>query len=227
MLHRFRSGDAGIGANLDDYAFLIWGLIELYETTFNVKLLETALELNRDLLEHFWDSHEDGFFFSADDSEELLVRYKDVLDGAVPSGNSVAMMNLLRLARMTADPDLEAKANLIKQSFTANIKRSPAAHTHFLSALQFALGPTFEVVIAGDIETEDTQAMLKALHKQYLPNKIVLFRPDEGESADILNLAEFTKSQHSLDGKATAYVCQNYRCNLPTTDINEMLKLLK
>jgi uncharacterized protein YyaL (SSP411 family) len=226
ILHRYRSGESGITAHLDDYAFFIWGLIELYETTFDVSLLQTALELNYYLTSHFWDDEKGGFFFTSDEAEELLVRYKEIYDSAIPSGNSVAALNMLRLAKMTSNSGMEDQANQIGLAFASTLERSPSISTLFMSAVEFAVGGSYEIVITGDLTAEDTRAMLHALREKYLPNKVVLLRPDHPD-APIVNLAEFTRDQESLDGKATAYVCLDYKCNLPTTAIDEMLQLLQ
>ena len=227
LLHRFRDGQAGIAANVDDYAFLIWGLIELYEATLEVRYLHEAVELNQDLLGHFWDEGEGGLYFTADDSEDLLVRQKDIYDGAIPSGNSVAMLNLLRLGRITANPQLEEKAAAIGRTFSANVEKQPSVYTQLMAAVDFSIGPSYEVVIVGDSQAKDTIDMLDALRTPFVPNKVVLFLPAQEESPDIIELAEYVKYHSSQGGKATAYVCLNYICELPTTDINKMLELLK
>ena len=226
LLHRYRDGQVGIAANLDDYAFLVWGLIELYEAIFDVSYLEVALELKDDMLKHFWDDDVGGFYLTPDDGESLFVRKKEIHDGAIPSGNSVAMLNLLRLGRMTADFNLEEKAAKIGRAFSENVKRAPLAYTQLMVALDFGVGPSYEVVVAGDSQAADTKAMLKALMTQFMPNKIALLRPSEQESPDIIHLAEFTRYQSSIEGKATAYVCFNHSCEFPTTDITKMLGLL-
>ena len=110
LLHRYREGEAGISGTADDYAFLIHGLLELYEAGFELRYLKAAICLNRELLEHFWDPVQGGLFFTADDSESLIFRKKEFTDAAIPSGNSIEMLNLLRLSRMTANPELEDKA---------------------------------------------------------------------------------------------------------------------
>jgi uncharacterized protein YyaL (SSP411 family) len=225
LLHRYRDGDAGIKANLDDYAFMAWGLIELYQADFDVAHLEAALELTEIMLEHFWDTSGGGFYFTPDDGEELLVRRKEAYDGAVPSGNSVAMLNMLRLARLTARADLEERASAVSRAFSGSVTQSPGGHTQFLSAVDFGAGPAFEVVIAGKANGADTHAMLKAFRESYIPNSVILLRPDGDEEA-ITEMAEFTKPQTSIGGKATAYVCQNFSCQLPTTDAEQMLELL-
>ncbi len=226
LLHRYRDGQAGIEANLDDYAFLVWGLIELYEAVFNTKYLKVALELTNDILRHFWDEDGGGLYLTPDDGESLFVRKKEIYDGAIPSGNSVAMLNLLRLGRMTATSDLEEKAARIGSAFSGNVKQSPSAHTQLMVALDFGIGPCYEVVIAGKAQAEDTKAMVKALRTRFLTNKVVLLNPGERESPEIAQLAAFTKNQSSIDGRATAYVCMDYNCKLPTIDIDKMLQLL-
>ncbi|MFH1748282.1 MAG: thioredoxin domain-containing protein, partial [Planctomycetota bacterium] len=163
LLKRYRQGEAGLPAHLDDYAFMVWGLLDLYEANFEVRNLEAALGLTRAMLTHFWDESAGGLYFTAADGEDLLVRTKAVYDGAIPSGNSVAMLNLLRLGRITADAELEAKASAIGQAFSAQVSRMTSAHTQLLCALDFGVGPSFEVVIAGQPDAEDTKRMLRAL----------------------------------------------------------------
>jgi uncharacterized protein YyaL (SSP411 family) len=226
LLHRYRDGQAGVKANLNDYAFLVWGLIELYETVFDARHLEVAVELTGDMVRHFWDEDGGGLYLTPDDGESLLVRKKEIYDGAIPSGNSVAMLNLLRLGRMTAASDLEEKAARIGSAFSGSVRKLPSAHTQLMVALDFGIGPCYEVVIAGKAQSEDTKVMIKALRTRFLPNKVVLLNPVERELPEIATLAEFTNNQRSIDGRATAYVCMNYNCKLPTTDINKMLQLL-
>ena len=227
LLHRYRDGGASITATLDDYAFVIWGLLELYETTFEIGHLDTALMLNKQLLDHFWEKKDSGFYFTPDDGEELLVRQKEAHDGAVPSGNSVSMLNLLRLARITGNTELESMSAAIGKIFSAKVVQFPPAYTQLLAALDFALGPSYEVVIAGDLKKRDTKDMVRALRTVFVPNKVVLFRPAAETLTDIERIAPFVKSQLSIGGKATAYVCSNYSCQSPTNSINKMITLLK
>ena len=224
-MHRYRDGEAGIRCTVEDYAFLIWALLEMYETTFDVKMLSKAIELNEVLLEDFWDEENGGFFFTADDGEKLIVRQKEVYDGAIPSGNSVAMWNLLRLGRIIGEPKLEEKAAALGRAFSTQVTPRASGHTLLMCAVDFAQGG-FEVVIAGDPEKGDTKAMLSALRKLYIPNKVVLLRPGSEKNPPISQLAAYTKYQFSIDGKATAYVCRNYVCAAPTTDVEKMLALL-
>ncbi len=227
LLHRYRDGGAGISGTTDDYAFLIHGLLELYEAGFKLRYLKAAISLNRELLEHFWDPTQGGLFFTADDSEALIFRKKEFMDAAIPSGNSVEMLNLLRLARITADPELEDMADNLERAFSNQIRKVPSGYTQFLSALEFEAGPTYEVIIAGKPEASDTKNMLEEVRNYFIPNKVLVFRPEEeGKEPEIIKLAAYTKVQVPIRGKATAYVCKNHECQLPTTEINEMLKLL-
>ena len=226
LCHRYREGEAVIPGFLDDYAFLVWGLIELYETTFDVKYLQLAISLNEDMMQQFWDEKRGGFYFTADDAENVLVRSKEIYDGAYPSGNAVATLNLLRLARMTGKTEYEANAAQILQTFAASVSQAPAAHAYLMIALDFIRGPSYEVVVVGDRRNDDMNTMLNALTRPFIPNKVVLFRPAHGERPEITRYAEFTSELSSTEGKATAYVCRNYECSLPTTNIDEMLRLL-
>jgi uncharacterized protein YyaL (SSP411 family) len=225
LLKRYRDGEAGLPAHAEDYAFLVWGLLELYETTFDARYLQTAIDLNRDMLAHFWDEEGGGFFFAADDGEELLTRTKEAYDGAIPSANSVAMLNLLRIGRITGRTELEQRAAAIGRTFSAGVSRAPSAHAQMLSAVDFGVGPSFEIVIAGAPDAADTQAMLAAVRGLFVPNKIVLLRPP-GDDAPIARIAPFTAAQAMVDGKAAAYVCQNYACERPTTEPARMVELL-
>ena len=226
LYHRYRDGEAVIPSFLDDYAFFVWGLIELYETTFEVEYLQLAISLTEDMIERFWDKEHGGFYFTANDAEEVLVRNKKIYDSVYPSGNSVAMLNLLRLARLTAKPEFENKAVQIPRSFSKMVSGSPSAYTQLLITLDFALGPSYEIVVVGKSHTKDTKNMLSALRRKFIPNKVVLFRPAEVEQPEIIHFAEFTRDLSSKEGRTTAYVCRNYACNLPTTRIEKMLELL-
>lgn len=226
LFHRYHSGEAAVNGFLDDYAFFVWGLVELYEASFEVKYLRLAITLTDTTNRHFWDEEQGGFFFTADDAEDVLVRNKEVYDGAHPSGNSVMLLNLLRLARMTAKVQYEEKVMMMLRSFSNAVSKSPTAYTQFLIALDFALGPSNEVVIVGNPQAEDTAKMLKSLRKKFIPDVVVLFRPSGVEYPEIARIAEFTKEMSNLNGVATAYVCRNHACNFPTTDVEKMLKLL-
>jgi uncharacterized protein len=227
LLHRYRDGEAVIAANLDDYAFFIWGLIELYETTFDVKYLQTALDLTAYVTEHFRDAERGGYYFSPDNGENLIIRQKESYDGAIPSGNSVSMLNLIRLARMTGNHDMEEQAMRMSRTFARSVRQSPAGHSQFMSAFGFLENPSYEIVITGKHGAEDTETMLTELNRLFLPNAVVIFRPEGESSADITCIAPFTKDMTSIDGKATAYICTNFACRSPITDIRDFRKIFQ
>ena len=226
LLHRYRQGQAAITGNVDDYSFLIWALLELYETTFEARYLVNALEYQSHLFARFRDERNGGFFFTPDDAETLLMRPKELYDGAVPSGNSVAYMNALRLSRITGNAGIREKAEEIYRAFCTPVYEMPSAFTQFLCGLDFALGPSSEVIIAGDINREDTREMIRTLRESFVPNKVVVFLPDGPSRQDIDGIAPYLKSYSCDNGRATAYVCSNYSCSLATSDPAEMIALL-
>ena len=223
LLHRFREGEARIPAHLDDYAFLVWGLLETYEATFDARFLKIALELNKDMIHHFWDAQGGGLYFTSDDAENLIVRKKEVYDGALPSGNAVAMLNLLRLGRFTGDADLEDRAFKLQRAFSEQVRQFPSGYTQFLSAVDFSLSSSHDVVISGTLGAKE---MLDALRSRFSPNQVLLFRPAGEESAGIDALAAFAKNYDPVNGKATAYVCSGRACKDPTTEVKDLLALL-
>ena len=227
LLHRYREGEAAVPGMLDDYAFLIWGLLELYEASFEAGTLKTALELADNTIDHFLDEKDGGFFFTADDGEEILFRQKDSYDGAIPSGNSVIMLDLLRLSRITGRSDLEQKAIGVSRAFARNIGQIPSAYSQLMVALEFLAGPQFEIVVAGKPGAQDTQAMLDAVRRSFLPNRVLLLRPQGAGSGAIAAIAPYTKDMKAEGGRATAYVCRNFACAKPVRTVEEMLGLLK
>jgi uncharacterized protein YyaL (SSP411 family) len=223
LLHRYRGKASGITANVDDYAFMVWGLIEIYEAVFNPDYLKTALELNWDMISLFWDDKRGGLFFTPEDGEKLIIRKRQVYDGAVPSANSVAMLNMLRLARFTGRTDLEERAAEIGRAFSRTIGQMPSVYTQFITAVDFAIGPSYEVVIAGRSDSNDTREMINALRRHFIPNMVTILRPVEENEPGIDRLAGFVKDHISIDDRATAYVCQNNSCKAPTTEVAKML----
>lgn len=222
LLHRFRDGQAAVPATLDDYVFFTWGLIELYQATFDLAWLQAALDLTGQLLAHFLDTAQDGFFLTADDAEELLVRPKEFFDAALPSGNSVAMLNLLKLSRLAARPDLAEHAARLARASGPELARHPSAFAMLLCAVDFALGPASDVVLAAP-DDQALAPMLAALRARYLPGTLLLKRDCPGQLPAI---ASYTAGMVPLDGRATAYVCGDGRCEPATTDVGKMLNLL-
>jgi len=227
IFHRYRDGQAAIPGFLDDYEFLIWGLIELYEATFDARRLLAAIEMNEFALKHFWDDRSGGFYLTPDSSEDLPMRSKETHDGAIPSGNSVAVLNMARLSRITGDTMLEEKALQTAASFSDRISRVPSGHTQFMSALDFLIGPSFEVVVAGGAGSVDTRRILQALRARFLPNMTVILRPTDTESPAITRIAPYTKEMVQNDSRAMIYLCEGRRCRLPTDDVAEAISAME
>lgn len=225
LKHRYRNGDVAIDAHADDYAFLIWGLIELYEATFKSEYLQEAVSLNRQFIDLFWDTEAGGFYFTSESAEELLGRKKEVYDGAIPSSNSVAMLNLLRLGRMTGNTEWEEMADIANKLFAEDVRGAPTGFGAALQSVEFTSGDVQEIIIAGKRDAPETLSMVQSLRNQFLPGSVVLLKEPEDEKIE--ELAPFLSGFEMKDGKATAYVCQNYSCELPTTDPQRMIELIE
>jgi uncharacterized protein YyaL (SSP411 family) len=226
LLRRYRHGDAAYPGYLDDYAFLVWGLIELYEATFEVSYLEEAVALNKAMIDIFWDKQGGGLFFTGKGNEPLITQSKEIHDGALPSGNSVAVLNFLRLGRMTGNIGLEEKAEELTRAFSRQVQDQPMAYTQLLNALDFMIGPGREIVIAGDPALETTRAMVKAVHTRFLPNKVLLLRSQGPEGERLVSLSLFVEAMRPINRQPTAYVCEQYACKTPIKDVEQLKSAL-
>lgn len=223
LLARYRDGESSYLGYLDDYAFIVWGLIELYRTTYDYKYLEKALNLNEEMIKYFWDDDNGGFFMSSWDSEKLIIRSKDSYDGAIPSGNSVAVMNMVRLFKITGDVKLEKNIDKIFKTFGSLVKSMPEAYSKMVTAFLYSIVPGKLIVISGKSNEANTESMLNIANEKYSPFSSVIF--NDG-SEKIHKLIPFITDQNMIDNKATAYVCENYTCRIPTTSIDELIKIL-
>jgi uncharacterized protein YyaL (SSP411 family) len=226
LLHTSRGSHSEGPATADDYAFLIRGLVEIYETTFEEAYLEKAISLNRDFLARYWNTGKGGFSLTSADTGPLSSHAKGVRDTLMPSGNSETLLNMLQLYRVTCDTSLKEKAEELVALFSEEARPSPSSYTQFMSVLDFAEGPSYEIVIAGDPKAEDTLKMIRTISRPFVPNKVVILRPGKETPSRITEIAPFTEYQKSINGKATVYVCRNYNCHFPTTDPAEALKML-
>jgi uncharacterized protein len=222
---RYRNGDSGLTAVLDDYAFTIWGLIELYQSTHNFKYLEEAVNLSNYQLEHFWDESGNGFYFSADNGEKLLSRPKEYYDGAIPAGNSVSAYNFARLSRILSKPDYEKIAYQIIESNAKSINRYPSGYSMLLQAIQF-LDNSKEVIVFEGSNQSKTKKMLKTIQGIYNPNMVTIlvnsFNYDTAKNRmPFLQHYSLNENENPI-----VYVCENYVCKLPTSDEKLVLKLL-
>jgi hypothetical protein len=225
LLARYRDGEAAFPAYVDDYAFLVWGLIELYEATFRIEYLQEAQALNREMMRLFWDDEDGGLFFTGSDGEELFSRPKEIYDGAMPSGNSAALLNMLKLSKLGYDAALAQKAEEHIRAFGGAVSSYPSGHALFLMALDFAYGEPEEIVIAGNPEAEDTQEMICTVRTQFVPNALVMLHPPGEEGAKVAAVIPMVQDKRMLGGRATAYVCRDFSCQQPTNDVEDLLGL--
>jgi uncharacterized protein YyaL (SSP411 family) len=226
LFHTFMEGEASVPGFLDDYAFLVKGLIEVHQAGFDPSCLEGALELMDIAMADFMDT-KDGGFFAVSSGTELPIRAKEVYDGAVPSGNSVMLMNLLRLGRLTGRRDLNEAAAQLTTAFAGQVGARPAMHAEFLRGTDHALGPSAEIVVVGQAGDSRTEALLGALNTRYFPNTVILFKPAGKGPSLIEKLAPFTKNMSETGGEAAAYVCESGRCLAPVTSVRQLLEKLK
>jgi hypothetical protein len=218
LLATARAGRAHLNAYLDDYAFLIQGLIDLYESDFDEAWLRAAVELESVLAQRFWDAEKGGYFTTGSDHEELLARLKSPQDGALPSGNGVQALNLLRLAEMTGREELAARASQTIQAFGELVNRYPQAFSQMLLAVDvLATGPR-EIVIAGEPGSEPVEAMLREVRGTYLPQRVVVLA-HAGADATLIPLVDGKRAE---PGSARAFVCRDYTCALPANDLEAL-----
>ena len=208
----------GGAAYLDDYAFLIAGLLDLYEATFELRWLQEALALQAVLDTHFWDSKSGGYFLTADDAEQLLAREKPAYDGAEPSGNAVAAHNLLRLAEWTTNDSYRQHAQRCFKAFASALKQRPTSMPRMLSALDFFLDRPKEIAIIKASPDDNIEPLLAQLRLHFLPNRVVSIVTQGDELAAHQRVVPWLEAKSAIKGKVTAYVCEQHVCSLPTTD---------
>ena len=219
LLRSYRKGRTHLMAYLDDYAFLIDAVLWLYEVTGNLRWLDEAERLMATAITYFWDEAEGGFFFTASDHEQLILRSKLATDNAIPSGNSVMIANLLRLSVLLDRADLREKAGEILAAFGGNAAQSPFAHERFLSGLEAWHEGFREIALVGDLQSPLAKQLLRVVYESYLPNKVVaLLDPSWPEAAQLAEHVPLLTGKQPVKGKPTAFVCRNYACQSPTSD---------
>jgi len=227
LLRRYRQGDASIPGFLDDYALFVQALLDLYEAQFDRRHLELAIRLTTTAHELFEDRQHGAFFSAVEDDASLVLRVKEDYDGAEPSGNSVAALNLLRLAQITGRADFRESAERLFAAFATRLSTMPMAIPQMLVACEFFLSEPRQIVVAGDRGAPDTAALLQTVHLRFIPNRIILLVDSQDTrkalAAGIPALAGMTK----LQGRAAAYVCRNYTCQLPVSEPEQLAALLQ
>jgi uncharacterized protein len=219
LLRTWKDGKAKLNGYVEDYANVVDGLIELYQATGKIEYLVGAKRLADTMITEFWDEESGGFFFTSNDHEELIVRNKDFYDNATPSGNSVAADILLKLAKFTGDERYERFAITTLRLAASQIRRFPQGFGRALSALEFHLGETKEVVIIGEKGNE----LESEIHGKYLPDAVVVLSSEPESDSTTIPLL---KDRGMINGKATAYVCENFVCQRPVTSVEELIKSL-
>ncbi len=227
LLHSRMKGVTTSDGYLDDYAFLAWGFLELYQATFKARYLRAAITINEDMHCLFWDEKDGGYFFTPAGAEPLLLRQKLLSDLSVPSGNSIAAMTNLRIGRLTADPRLEERVAAIGRAFSDQINQNPASASFMTSALLQAMGPSLETVVVGDPEKESTVEMLSALRRSYFPQMVLAFIPSNTKNSDLLNLVPFARELKTFEKETTAFICIDFICRNPTTSVDSMLNIIR
>jgi uncharacterized protein YyaL (SSP411 family) len=213
LLRRYRDGASGLEAHLNDYAFLVNGLLDLYEASLDAKWLVHALELTEKQVSLFWDEEAGGFYDTSGKDKTVLLRMKEDYDGAEPTGNSIAALNLLRLSQMTDNDDWYQKGAKTVSAFGNRLQQIPSAMPQMLAALDYWLDKPKQIIIAGKPGADDTQKMLTEVYERYIPNKIILLADGDKAQKVLAKHLPFIESVGMIDGKATAYICENYVCH--------------
>ncbi len=227
LLRRFRDGDARFPGQLDDYANLVSGLLELFEATSQPRWLEEALALARKAIELFEDRDSGAFFDAPPSDPSILVRLKEQYDGAEPTGNSVMAMSLIRLGHLTGDQEWLTRAERTLKAFSGMMSRQPVVMPHMVSAADQLLTPPVHVVIAGRRGEQGTESLLRAARQGYRPGRIIIVTDEGEERARLLRLAPHLADVTRLSGLPTAYLCRDLACSLPTTDPSQLAELLR
>lgn len=215
---RYRDGERAHKGHLEDYSFLIWALIELYESTFKTEYIKKALKINSDMIELFCDEENHGFFHTGKDGEELILKIKESYDSAIPSGNSVAMYNMVRLSKITEDSKLNKIIQQNLSYFSGRIKRTLEAHTFFLISYMHYVLESQEVVIIKGEDEDIFKGMIKIIKEKYNPFSMNILKDKEAEEV----MPEL-KDKTSIENNTTVYICKNFACDSPITSIEDLI----
>ena len=228
LFRTYRHGKRKIPAYLDDYANVANAFVDLYETTFDVKWLEASDILAKKMIELFWDSEDHGFYATSLRHKNLITRTKPFSDSSVPAGNAVAALLLARLSVITGNSDYVTKSEQLFTAALPRIETGSLGYLRMLLAADLMMSPTAEIVIVGHKDSADTTSMIDAVRKRHLPNKVLLLLDPSSKDGPLLKeLSPLAAERRMIDNRATAYVCEDYSCKKPVTDIEELSRLLK
>ena len=227
LLKRYRNGDAGLDGHLDDYAFMVWGLLNLYEAGFDTKQLNRAIKLSEIMEKDFNDNEGGGFFLGSDQSEKLIIRAKTGYDGAIPSGNSIAVLIFNRLYRMTGNLRWANLSEKTLRSFSKDLKQMPSGYTAMILGFMYDAYGSKEIVVVANGRHEETQLLLEELQSLYIPQKIMLFKDTNKRRDPLTKIASWTENHSAQNNKPTIYICEDFACSLPTTDLKKAIELIQ
>jgi uncharacterized protein len=224
IMVRYRDGEVKNKGFIDDYAYLMWAYMEMYEADFHLSYLKKAVNVAEKMIELFWDEDSGGFYFIGKDAESLIVREKEIYDGALPSGNSVAAVQMIRLARLTGDLKLLEKAEQMYSVFKNQVEAYENGHAYFLQGLLLLEMPAKEIVIIGERRDEKLNGLMKLMQKSFVPHYSILVAEQPSDFADV---APFAAEYKRVGDDITVYICENYACQQPETNVEEVKKRLK
>ena len=226
LYRNYREGRSDIEGFADDYAFVIQGLIDLYEASFDIEWLKLAVQLQETQGRLFFDEKNGGYFSTSGKDQNVFLRMKDDNDGAEPAASSVAALNLLRLSQVRDDPQLTERARKTIDAFAATLSHFPSAMPQMLVALDFSLSKPRQIVIAGKKDAPETKALLKEVHRHFLPKTILLLADgDEGQKY-LGQKNEAIRAMSMVNRKPAAYVCESFTCKAPVTGAGQLAELL-
>ena len=226
LFRSYREGRGEVEGFADDYAFVIQGLLDLYEASFEIRWLKFALELQGQMDPLFWDNENGGYFTVTGHDNNILLRMKEDNDSAEPATSSVAALNLARLAAIRNDAELLARAKKTVNAFARQVAHFPSALPQMLVAFDFLQDSPRQIVIAGDSDSPETKALLAEGHRHFLPNKVLLLADGAEGQSYLGETNEAIRAMSMVGGNPAAYVCENFACKAPVTDVSELRKLL-
>jgi uncharacterized protein len=224
LLARYRDGESALLAYADDYAFVIWALIELYETTYNPVYLQKAINLNKEFIGLFWDNENKGFFLYGKDAEQLLSRPKEIYDGAIPSGNSVEALNLIRLSRLTADSSYEEISDDMISIFSRDINGYPSGYAFALISILYKKSKSKEIVVVTEKEQEGKE-MLELINSFYMPFAVTLHITANKDK--LTDIVANVNNYEAIEDKPSAYICEGFACKQPVNSIGKLKQMLE
>jgi uncharacterized protein len=221
LLHRYRDGDARFEGSLEDYSFMVQGLIDLYEASFNVEYLNKAIELNSIAIDRFYDNENGGFYDVPGASNDIILRTKESYDGAEPAGNSIQILNMLKLGIITDNSGLTDKAVKSLELFYPDLEKAGFSSPQLMFALNFYMKSPKEIIISGDKNSPEFKELVKTINSRYIPNRILLYA-----DGTLGNISPFIQNIIKGDTGNKVYICENYQCELPVSDPEKLWEAL-